>query len=72
MLRRGNKASAKYWRRVLLPVIQRYRGCDIPKFFRGGAAFAIPALYGVLEKEGTKPPSASSPMPCWSGKSSIC
>lgn len=42
MLRRGNKASAKYWRRVLLPVIERYRQCDIPKFFRGDAAFAIP------------------------------
>jgi hypothetical protein len=52
MLRRGNKAIAKYWRRVLLPVIQRYRGRDIPKFFRGDAAFAIPALYRVLEKEG--------------------
>ena len=52
MLRCGNKASAKYWRRVLLPVIERYRGYDIPKFFRGDAAFAIPALYRVLEKEG--------------------
>ena len=52
MLRRGNKASAKYWRRVLLPVIERYRGCDIPKFFRGDAAFANPALYRLLEKEG--------------------
>ena len=52
MLRRGNKASAKYWRRVLLPVIERYRGCHIPKFFRSDAAFAIPALYRVLEKEG--------------------
>jgi len=52
MLRRGNKASAKYWRRVLLPVLERYRGCDIPKFFRGDAAFAIPALYRLLEKEG--------------------
>ena len=26
MLRRGNKASAKYWQKVLLPVIQWYRG----------------------------------------------
>ena len=51
MLRRGNKASAKYWRKVLLPVIQRYRGYDIPKFFRGDAAFANPALYRLLEKE---------------------
>jgi hypothetical protein len=25
LLRRGNRASAKYWRRVLLPVIDRYR-----------------------------------------------
>ncbi|MCH7751159.1 MAG: IS1380 family transposase [Planctomycetes bacterium] len=52
MLRRGNHASAKFWRRVLFPVIDRYRHLDIPKFFRGDAAFAIPALYRVLEKEG--------------------
>ncbi len=52
MLRRGNKASAKYWRRVLLPVIERYRHIDIPKFFRGDAAYANPALYRLLEKEG--------------------
>ncbi len=51
MLRRGNKASAKYWRRVLLPVIERYRQYDIPKFFRGDAAFAIPELYAFLEAE---------------------
>ena len=52
MLRRGNNASAKFWRRVLLPVIERYRHLSFPKFFRGDAAFAIPALYRVLEKEG--------------------
>ncbi len=52
MLRRGNNASAKFWRRVLLPVIERYRHLDIPKFFRGDAAFANPALYRLLEKEG--------------------
>jgi len=52
MLRRGNHNSAKFWRRVLLPVIERYRSRDIPKYFRGDAAFAIPALYRVLEEEG--------------------
>ena len=52
MLRRGNHASAKFWRRVLLPVIERYRHLNIPKFFRGDAAFANPALYRLLEKEG--------------------
>ena len=52
MLRRGNHASAKFWRRVLLPVIQRYRHLDIPKLFRGDAAFANPSLYRVLENEG--------------------
>jgi len=52
MLRRGNHNSAKFWRRVLLPVIERYRDRDIPKYFRGDAAFAIPALYCVLEEEG--------------------
>ena len=52
ILRRGNHASAKFWRRVLLPVIERYRHLDIPKLFRGDAAFANPALYRVLEEEG--------------------
>ena len=52
MLRRGNRGSAKYWRRVLLPVIERYRGLDIPKFFRGDSAFAGPKLLRLLEKEG--------------------
>ena len=52
MLWRGNHASAKFWRRVLLPVIERYRHLDIPKLFRGDAAFARPALYRLLEKEG--------------------
>ena len=51
MLRRGNHASAKFWRRVLLPVVARYRHLDISKFFRGDAAFARPALYRLLEKE---------------------
>ena len=52
MLRRGNRGSAKYWRRVLLPVIERYRGLNIPKIFRGDAAFAGPRLLRLLEQEG--------------------
>ena len=52
MLRRGNHASAKFWRRVLLPVTKRYRYLNNPKLFRGDAAFANPALYRRLEKEG--------------------
>jgi len=52
MLRRGNHASAKFWRQALLPVIARYRHLDIPKLFRGDAAFARPALYRLLENEG--------------------
>lgn len=51
MLRRGNQHNAKFWRRVLLPVIARYRELDIPKFFRGDAAFASPKLMTVLEAE---------------------
>jgi hypothetical protein len=50
--RRGNHASAKFWRRVLLPVIERYRDRDIPKYFRGDSAFALPKLLRLLEKEG--------------------
>jgi hypothetical protein len=52
MLRRGDKHSAKYWRRVLLPVVDRYRDLNIPKFFRGDAAFASPRLFRLPEKEG--------------------
>jgi len=44
MPRRGNHASAKFWRRVLLPVIEWYRHLNIPRFFHGDAAFANPAL----------------------------
>ncbi|MHC4199235.1 MAG: IS1380 family transposase, partial [Planctomycetota bacterium] len=51
MLRRGNVHSSKYWRRVLLPVIDRYRNRPIPKYFRGDAAFAVPGLFRVLEAE---------------------
>src|SRR4051812_7440652 len=52
MLRRGNQHSAKFWRRVLLPVIARYRELKVPKFFRGDAAFATPKLFRVIEQEG--------------------
>src|SRR5918912_2340162 len=52
MLRRGNHPSAKFWRRVLLPVIERYRDRDIPKDFRGDSAFALPKLLRLLEQEG--------------------
>ena len=52
LLRRGNHPSAKFWRRLLLPVIERYRDRDIPKYFRGDSAFALPKLLRLLEREG--------------------
>jgi hypothetical protein len=36
---------------VLLPVIERYRDLDIPKFFRGDTAFASPKRLRLLEQE---------------------
>ena len=51
-LRPGNVASADDWQSVLDPVIERYRHLDVPKSFRGDAAFAIPGLYERLEAEG--------------------
>jgi hypothetical protein len=51
LLRNGNVASADDWRSVLEPVFARYRDLDISKYFRGDAAFAIPALYVFLEAE---------------------
>jgi len=52
LLRSGNVASADDWPTALESVIERYRGMDIPKFFRGDAAFALPQLYERLEAEG--------------------
>jgi Transposase DDE domain group 1 len=52
MLRRGNHPSAKFWRRVLLPVLERYRDRDIPKYFRGDSALALPKLLRLLAWEG--------------------
>lgn len=34
---------------ALLPVMERYGHLDIPRFFRGDAAFAVPKLMRVLE-----------------------
>ena len=33
-------------------MIERYHHLNIPKFFRGDAAFSNPVLYRLLEKEG--------------------
>jgi hypothetical protein len=51
LLRDGNVHSADDWRSVLEPVVARYRGLAIEKFFRGDAAFANPELYCYLEAE---------------------
>ena len=51
-LRPGNVASADDWQSVLEPIIERYRDLDVPRSFRGDAAFAIPDLYQRLEAEG--------------------
>ncbi len=52
LLREGNVASADDWRAVLEPILARYRGLHIRRFFRGDAAFAKPGLYESLEAEG--------------------
>ena len=48
-LRPGNVHSAHDWRDVLEPVITRYRGKQLRRFFRGDAAFALPDIYEFLE-----------------------
>jgi hypothetical protein len=48
LLRDGNVHSAKDWRAVLEPVMPRYQGQNIPRYFRGDAAFANPELYEYL------------------------
>jgi hypothetical protein len=52
MLRNGNVHSADDWRALLEPVVARYRGQDIRRFFRGDAAFGQPEIYQYLEEEG--------------------
>lgn len=52
LLRHGNVHSADDWQSVLEPIINRYRSYDIPRFFRGDAAFADPRIYRYLESEG--------------------
>ena len=52
LLRKGNVHTANDWRSVLAPIIARYRGRRIKKFFRGDAGFASPEIYRLLEHEG--------------------
>jgi hypothetical protein len=51
LLRNGNVHSADEWRRLLVPIVNRYRGHDLLRFFRGDAAFADPKMYRYLEAE---------------------
>jgi hypothetical protein len=52
LLRQGNVHSANDWLSVLKPVVSRYRGLEIPFYFRADAAFANPEIYEFLEEEG--------------------
>jgi hypothetical protein len=52
LLRDGNVHSAKDWRAVLKPVVERYHGQSLLRYFRADAAFANPELYEFLEAEG--------------------
>ena len=51
-LRPGNVHSAKGWRDLLEPVVERYRDSGKKLYFRGDAAFASPDLYEYLEELG--------------------
>ena len=53
-LRPGNVHSADGWRKVLEPVVARYRGKAKRRYFRADAAFANPEVYEYLEAEGFK------------------
>jgi hypothetical protein len=52
LLRDGNVHSAKDWRAVLEPVVARYQGRNLRRYFRADAAFANPEIYEYLEAEG--------------------
>jgi hypothetical protein len=52
LLREGNVHSAQDWRAVLEPVVARYQGRNLRRYFRADAAFAQPELYEYLEAGG--------------------
>jgi hypothetical protein len=52
LLRDGNVHSAKDWRAALEPVVARYQGRNLRRYFRADAAFANPELYEYLEAAG--------------------
>jgi len=52
MLREGNAHSARDWKMLLAPIVLRYDGLSISKFFRADAAFADPEVYRYVEGEG--------------------
>src|SRR5262249_57266106 len=47
MLRRGNHSSARFWRPLLLPLIEPYRTPKIPKTFRAVSPFPLPTLLAL-------------------------
>jgi len=51
-LRPGNVHSAKGWRELLEPVLDRYADTGKKLYFRGDAAFASPDIYEYLEERG--------------------
>jgi hypothetical protein len=52
-VRRGEAAAfGRSLHADIYGVIERYRDRDIPKFFRGDSAFALPKLFALLEREG--------------------
>jgi hypothetical protein len=51
LLRNGNVYSSDDWKSVLEAVVERYRGQDLIRYFRGDAAFADPNIYCFLEAE---------------------
>src|SRR5512147_2653059 len=54
LLRRGNAHSAEDWKTALAPVVARYRGRRLRRYFRADAAFAMPEIYTFLAAEGFK------------------
>ncbi len=52
LLRPGHVPSAEDWRRVLVPIVRRYRDSGLRKYLRADGGFACPELYRYLEQEG--------------------
>jgi len=72
MLREGNVHSARDWKVLVEPIVLRYDGLSISKFFRADAAFADPRCIATWRVRATGMRSAFRPTRCCPRRYDTC